>query len=125
MREKEDDNWYQEEEENQQFFDKKQFNFKGGFMYNNIGGKIKFLAKVIAWIGIIASIITGIIWIIIGIANASSGGGISMLIGIGIMIGGFLWSWISSWGLYGYGELIEKTAETAENTAEIARNTAK
>jgi len=90
---------------------------KGGFMYNNIGHKIKFLAQLIAWIGIIGSIIHGLVWIVLGIFSGMGGGVVGgFLIGIGVMIGSFLVSWISSWFMYGYGELIEKTTEIARNT---------
>jgi hypothetical protein len=87
-------------------------------VYENIGAKIKGLAKVIAWIGIIGSVITGIIYIVMGI-NSYYGGGAQIGIGIGVMIGGALSSWISSWFTYGFGELIEKTAETARNTEKL------
>ena len=75
-------------------------------MYDNIGAKIKVLAQVIAWIGIAGSVITGFVIII-----ESAG------VGIGILIVGSLMSWISSWFMYGFGELIEKTTEIAKNTS--------
>ena len=86
-------------------------------MFNNIGAKIKVLAQVWAWIGIIVSVIVGFYLIIQGSGVHRGGGGEVVGVGIGILIGGALWSWISSWGLYGFGELIEKTTEIAKNTA--------
>lgn len=71
-------------------------------MFTNIGGKIKALAKVQCWIGIVASIIFGMIMI----AEIPYEGIIGLLI---MIIGSFL-SWISSFVLYGFGELIEKTS---------------
>ncbi|MBQ8748051.1 MAG: hypothetical protein IJZ08_09345 [Clostridia bacterium] len=72
-------------------------------MFNNIGGKIKTLAKVLCWTGIILSILVGNRRMandeIVGLLTA--------------VIGAFL-SWISSFALYGFGELIVKTTEIAE-----------
>ena len=70
-------------------------------MFDRIGSKIKGLASVITWIGIIVSCISGFALI--------SGGDEQILIGIIVMIVGSLVAWISSFLLYGFGELIEKT----------------
>ena len=89
-------------------------------MYNNIGAKIKVLAQVIAWIGIIGSMIAGVIYMRGFVMITQDSGGealVGVLEGFGIMIGGFLLSWISSWFMYGFGELIEKTTEIAKNTS--------
>ncbi|MDR1328063.1 MAG: SHOCT domain-containing protein [Oscillospiraceae bacterium] len=88
-------------------------------MYNNIGEKIKGLAKVIAWIGIIVSVIAGLILIVEG-SDSYYGGGILISVGIVVVVVGTLVSWIASWFMYGFGELIEKTAEIARNTAKGA-----
>ena len=77
-------------------------------MYDNIGRKIKDLAKTICLLEAFAAIIAGMI--VIGtFADAKDGTG---MIGIGIliMLVGSLLAWISSWLLYGFGELIEKTS---------------
>ena len=125
--------WEEAESKKQPFFDEKnvdkktafrkyanfekQFELKGGFMYSNIGAKIKFLAQLFAWIGIIVSIISGFVWIVRGFYVGFKDGGVVLIgIGIGVMIGGFLASWISSWYAYGFGELIEKTTDVAKNT---------
>jgi hypothetical protein len=76
-------------------------------MWDDIGGKIKFLAKVIAWIGILSSIIVGIIFI---------SEGIQLHYCIGIIVIGSLISWISSWFMFGFGELIEKATDIENNT---------
>ncbi len=96
-------------------------------MFDNIGGKIKTLAKVLCWIGIILSIILGIIMIIGGanVASNSSYGyssrssgttGASVLVGILTMVLGSLGSWISSFFAYGFGQLIEDTEAIRRNT---------
>jgi len=65
-------------------------------MFDNIGGKIKTLAKVVCWIGIIVSVILGLL----------SRNAITALLFIGI---GSLGSWIGSFMTYGFGQLIENT----------------
>jgi len=84
-------------------------------MWDNIGGKIKGFAKFIAWLGIIASIIGGIVLFVIG-GNMRYGSGAYVGLGFLVIIGGSLISWISSWFWYGFGELIEKTSEIEYNT---------
>ena len=71
-------------------------------MFENIGGKIKGLAKVVCWIGIILSVITGIL----AIAAQGSAGFIP---GIAIIIVGALGSWVGSFVLYGFGEMVENS----------------
>lgn len=41
-------------------------------MFNNIGRKIKTLAKVLCWLGIIASVISGIAMVLTGVAFNSA-----------------------------------------------------
>lgn len=71
-------------------------------MYENIGDKIKGVAVITAILGIIASIIYG--GSIIAATNRYGSG-----VGLGwmIIIIGSLLSWVSSFVLYGFGELIE------------------
>lgn len=76
------------------------------YLYNNIGKKIKILAKVLAWIGIAASVISGLGMIIV----SSRAGGAMALIGILTMVLGSLLSWVSSFVLYGFGEIVENSA---------------
>lgn len=82
-------------------------------MYENIGGKIKTLAKVICWIGIVLSIVFGLI-LLIALSTDSPAIGIAVAIPVTVL-GAFL-SWIGSFTLYGYGELIELTAKIEQNT---------
>ena len=68
-------------------------------MYDNIGEKIQKLAGVFCALGIIGSIVTGIVLIV------------QHSVGLGIlcMILGSLLSWVSTFVLYGFGHLIENT----------------
>lgn len=77
-------------------------------MYDNIGGKLKGLATTICVIEVIAAVISGI-------ALMASNEHLAV-VGLLVMIIGSLFAWISSWLLYGFGELIEKTCEIAKNT---------
>ena len=70
-------------------------------MFDNIGGKMKTLAKVVCWIGIIASCLCGII--LIGIDEDTA------LTGFLVLIFGSLSSWIGSFMTYGLGQLIENS----------------
>ena len=80
------------------------FNFGGMFMYDKIGGKIKALVKAIAIIGIVASVIYGIVLLSLG-----------QIWGIiYILIMPFL-IWAGSFVLYGFGELIEKVCNIEKN----------
>ena len=80
-------------------------------MFNNIGSKIKSLAKVICWLGIIISVITGIIGIINGTEQFTVSGIITIIFGS-------LASWLGSFFAYGFGQLIENTDEIRKNTSE-------
>jgi hypothetical protein len=75
-------------------------------MFDNIGEKIKKLAVVLTVLGIIGSIIFAIIlW-----ANELIGAGfLALFVGI-------LSSWVGSFLLYGFGELIDNTKEMSNNT---------
>ena len=78
-------------------------------MFDNVGSKIKVFAKVVCWIGIIASIILALVLFV-----AASGARYSMqttliLSGFAVIIVGSLLSWLGSLFTYGFGELIEQT----------------
>ena len=82
-------------------------------MFTNIAGKIKLTAKIACWVSMVASFIGGIILLIYSIVEAED-----ELIIVGLivpLVAPFL-CWIGSFVMYGFGELIEKTAEIAENT---------
>ncbi|MBP3554764.1 MAG: hypothetical protein IJY37_06080 [Clostridia bacterium] len=73
-------------------------------MFDQIGKKIKTLASTLTTIGIIVSIIVGFIILV----NGSGAGFLVMLVGS-------LLSWLSSYVLYGLGELIDKTSTISAN----------
>jgi len=70
-------------------------------MFENIGSKIKAVAKVVCWIGIIASIIIGIVLIAQDEDMA--------FVGFLVMALGSLGSWIGSFMTYGFGQLVENS----------------
>lgn len=75
-------------------------------MFSNIGSKIKTLAQVITWIGIIGSVILGLVLMTTDEELISAGLMIALL--------GSLISWVSSFVLYGFGQLIENTDKLVE-----------
>lgn len=80
-------------------------------MFNNIGGKIKGLAVTICIIGIVASVLSGI-GVIAGTSvfdfdeELTAGG---VLAGVFVMAIGSLLSWIGSFMLYGFGQLVQNS----------------
>jgi len=70
-------------------------------MFENIGKKIKNLASVITWMGIILSVVVGIVLIVLDESLIATG--------LIIMVAGFLMSWISSFLLYGFGQLVDNS----------------
>ena len=79
-------------------------------MYNDIGRKIKLLAKCTFICEAIASVIVAIIMLF----------GTEEELGIVLLICGPLIAWSSSWVLYGFGELVEKTVIIAHNTKNLS-----
>ena len=98
-------------------------------MFNNIGGKIKGLAKFICWAGIVLSILLGVATMLGGSQiNYSSYGsysrsssGVGILSGVLIIVFGGVGSWLSSLGLYGLGELIDNTSYIAGKVANLGK----
>ena len=76
-------------------------------MFENIGGKIKTLAVVFAVLGIIGSIVGGILLIDVTLD----------VLGITVILVGIVFSWICSCFIYGFGELIETAQKIERNTA--------
>ena len=68
-------------------------------MFSNIGGKIKTTAAICCWIIIIAAVIAGF--------RLMTTGGV--IAGILIAAAGILLGWVSSFVLYGFGELVENS----------------
>ena len=77
-------------------------------MYDNIGGKIKGLAKASFIVAAIAVVITGI-----ALMAADED---LILYGLLVMVVGPIVAWVSSWLLYGFGELIDKASDIERNT---------
>ena len=84
-------------------------------LYTDIGKKIKSWAKWIFIIEAVASVIGGIVIM----ANA---GDVSGTVAIGFLTAviGPIVAWVSSWLLYAFGELVDKTVENEKNTRNIA-----
>ena len=79
-------------------------------LYENIGGKIKALAKWTFIVEAIGSIITGVV-----LASEAD------ILYIFIAIGGPIIAWVGSWILYAFGELVEKTCDNEYNTRQILK----
>lgn len=90
-------------------------------MFDNIGRKIKTLAKVLCWIGIAISVISGIAAMLSGNDRITINDNYAVvspvIIGIVIIIIGCLSSWIGSFFAYGFGQLIENSEEIKKNTS--------
>lgn len=78
-------------------------------MYNNIGKKIKTLSKILCWVGIIVSIIIAIVLFIIA-SDMIYGGETLIGIGLAFLFLGTLSSWINSFLIYGFGELVDNSS---------------
>ena len=86
-------------------------------MFSNIGSKIKKLASILCWVGIIASVIGGIVCFVIAGQLGSYGGGMMVLYGFLAIIVGSLLAWIGSFFTYGFGELIETNQQIRDGLA--------
>lgn len=88
-------------------------------MYQNIGGKLKGLARVLFYIEAIVSVLGIFAGTIITIVNLVIYETnpllivtyvlLGLLVGFGLAVASVYLSWISTWLLYGFGELVEKT----------------
>ena len=72
-------------------------------MFSNIGGKIKKLAVVLCILGMVASVVCAVFCFV----NSGRRQDLT-LTGVLILVAGCLASWIGSFFVYGFGELIEK-----------------
>lgn len=68
-------------------------------MYENIGGKIKGLAQSIFIIETIGAIVTGIILLLLN----------RIFLGLLVLFSGPIIAWVSSWLMYGFGQLIDNS----------------
>ncbi|MBO5041954.1 MAG: hypothetical protein J6D87_03220 [Clostridia bacterium] len=86
------------------------------FDYDDVGGKIKNLAKSSFWVEAICTIVAG--FIILADNGFKDGWW-----GILIIIGGPLVAWVASWILYGFGEIVDKLCTIEKNTSMIYKPT--
>ncbi len=71
-------------------------------MWENIGRRLQSLAKILCWIGIIASVIMAIVmW------SQKYGNESTAFLGFLYLVLGCLGSWIGSWAMYGLGIVVE------------------
>ena len=77
-------------------------------MFDKIGEKIKRLAVVIVWLGIISSLISSIVLFFLGLFEIEELWWLILLSPIVFFVGCFL-SWLSVIFIYGFGELISDT----------------
>lgn len=89
-------------------------------MFDNIGSKIKGVAKAVAWINIILSVIAGIILFFASFVNFKSLWYFIFLSPVVIVVGCFM-AWLSVIALYGFGELIEANCNNEKNTRSIVK----
>lgn len=68
-------------------------------MFNDISAKIKASAQVLIWLGILASFV----WGTVILSSTES------YTGVVVMVVGSILSWILSFCMYGFGQLIENT----------------
>lgn len=80
-------------------------------MFDNIGRKIKTYAIINSVISIIISLIVAIVLIVIG---ADYENGALIAVGIAVGIWGMLNSWIGSFILIGYGQLVQNSDKANE-----------
>lgn len=83
-------------------------------MYENIGDKIKGLAKACGWILLLGGVVAFFI--------AGAGYGFDEFLPWLLLLGGLL-GFVSSWPLYGFGELIERTQSINKIPAQPQKDT--
>lgn len=81
-------------------------------MYSDIGKKIKGWAVVMFAFSALVSVIIGALLI----ARDED----DLVIALIIMLGGTFSAWISSWLMYGFGEIVDKLCEIEKNTRSTA-----
>ncbi len=88
-------------------------------MFKNIGKKIKTLAKIIFWLIMLIGISLAIIlFVMAGSAQPWEENAITVYIILGIfsIVISFITAIFSSYFMYGFGELIDKTCDIEKNT---------
>ena len=88
-------------------------------MFEDVGSKIKTIAKAVFAVGAVISIFSFFVWL--GIADEVSWryeDTVKTIAWVSLIIGIFS-SWIGSIFVYGYGELIERSVETSDEIKEL------
>ena len=104
-------------------------------MFQNIGHKIKMLAIIICVCGIFFSLVSGAFLILAGIFSVREPlmgpgqsfyvpGGVFIAAGILTMIFGSLFSWLSTFFMYGYGQMVDNTDRIEQHLQNLERNQA-
>ena len=75
-------------------------------MFDNIGNRIKVLAVILTLLGIVASFIVGTVFLDFEYVEDKT---LRIIIRLFIIVGGSFLPWVSSFLLYGFGQLIENT----------------
>ena len=86
-------------------------------MFDYVGSKLKTVSKIVCGIGILCSVIAGIIFM--AVTEPWDFGAIYFFIGIAIAALGSVIFWAASLVIYGFGELIEKVSSIEENIPQI------
>ncbi|MBQ9085006.1 MAG: hypothetical protein IJY24_05045 [Clostridia bacterium] len=88
-------------------------------LFSNIGKKIMALAKILCWVGIACSVIA---WVSGLIASADSyEPGITILLAFVVLVVGFLISWIGSWTMYAFGQVIDDNQNMRAEIVDIKK----
>jgi len=86
------------------------------FNFDDIGGKIKGLAKWSCWITILLLWIATPILIIVAIAEGGDDAFVAVILfPIAAVIASFA-IWVGSWAMYAFGEFVERTCDNEDNT---------
>ena len=80
-------------------------------MFNNVGEKIKAVAKAWFYIGVFLSVVCGLICLLVGLFNEES---FLVLSGLSSLVIGPFSAWLSTLFLYGFGELIDTNQKLNE-----------
>lgn len=91
-------------------------------MFNNIGGKIKGLATAMTIIGFVIFGIIGLMFILGSLAYGDEEAFVGMIGGVLTIVIGCFISWIGSFLMYGFGELIENSEIIAINTMDDGKS---
>lgn len=82
-------------------------------MFDNVGGKIKGVAAIVTWLGIISSVILFFVILLPAIEAEKAG---MIALSFIILVIGCLISWLSSIVFYGFGQIIENSDIIAGRT---------